>query len=73
MEVRFENLHFGYTRKREILHGINLTLPSNKFVAVLGQAAFFQHRRHRFKILLVASFHHTAVKAHFLAVEIHHT
>ena len=36
MEVRFENLHFGYTRKREILHGINLTLPSNQFIAVLG-------------------------------------
>lgn len=36
MEVRFENLHFSYTRKREILHGINLTLPSNKFIAVLG-------------------------------------
>ena len=36
MEVRFENLHFGYNRKREILHGIDLTLPSNKFIAVLG-------------------------------------
>ena len=36
MEVKFENLHFGYNRKREILHGINLTLPSNKFIAVLG-------------------------------------
>lgn len=36
MEVRFENVHFGYNRKREILHGVNLTLPSNKFIAVLG-------------------------------------
>lgn len=36
MEVRFENLHFGYTRKREILHGIDLTLPGGKFIAVLG-------------------------------------
>ena len=36
MEVKFERLHFGYTRKREILHGIDLNLPSNKFIAVLG-------------------------------------
>lgn len=36
MEVRIENLHFGYNRKREILHGINLTLPGGKFIAVLG-------------------------------------
>ena len=36
MEVRFEKLHFGYTRKREILHGIDLTLPANKFIAILG-------------------------------------
>ena len=36
MDVRFEKLHFGYTRKREILHGIDLTLPANKFIAILG-------------------------------------
>lgn len=36
MEVKFERLHFGYNRKREILHGIDLNLPSNKFIAVLG-------------------------------------
>ena len=36
MEVKFEKLHFGYNRKREILHGIDLNLPSNKFIAVLG-------------------------------------
>ena len=36
MEVKFEKLHFGYNRKREILHGIDLTLPANKFIAILG-------------------------------------
>ena len=36
MDVKFEKLHFGYTRKREILHGIDLTLPANKFIAILG-------------------------------------
>jgi iron complex transport system ATP-binding protein len=36
MEVTFCQLHFGYSRRREVLHGIDLTLPSNKFVAILG-------------------------------------
>lgn len=36
MEVTFNQLHFGYSRRREVLHGINLTLPANKFVAILG-------------------------------------
>ena len=36
MEVKFEKLRFGYTRKREILHGIDLTLPANQFIAILG-------------------------------------
>ena len=36
MEVKFEKLHFGYNRNREILHGIDLTLPANKFIAILG-------------------------------------
>ena len=36
MEVKFNQLHFGYSRRREVLHGIDLTLPANKFVAILG-------------------------------------
>ena len=36
MEVTFNQLHFGYSRRREVLHGIDLTLPANKFVAILG-------------------------------------
>ena len=36
MEIRFENLNFAYTRKKQVLHDINLTLPSGKFIAVIG-------------------------------------
>lgn len=36
MEITFESLRFGYHRKREILHSIDLTLPAKKFVAILG-------------------------------------
>ena len=36
MEVKFEKLRFGYTRRREILHSIDLSLPANQFVAILG-------------------------------------
>ena len=36
MEIRFENLNFGYTRKKQVLKNINLTLPSGKFIAVIG-------------------------------------
>ena len=27
MEICFENLNFGYTRKKQVLKNINLTLP----------------------------------------------
>ena len=36
MEIRFENLNFGYSRKKQVLKNINLTLPSGKFIAVIG-------------------------------------
>ena len=36
MEIRFENLNFGYTRKKQVLKNIDLTLPSGKFIAVIG-------------------------------------
>ena len=36
MEIRFEHLTFGYTRKKQILKDVSLTLPSGKFIAVLG-------------------------------------
>ena len=36
MEITFENLCFSYNRKKRILKNINMTLPSGKFIAVLG-------------------------------------
>jgi ATP-binding cassette, subfamily B, heavy metal transporter len=35
-EVRFEQVHFAYERERPILHGVNLTIPAGKTVAVVG-------------------------------------
>ena len=35
-EVRFENVFFAYEPDRPILHGISLTIPSGKTVAVVG-------------------------------------
>lgn len=34
--VTFENVHFGYTPKKEILHGISVTAEAGKTVAVVG-------------------------------------
>ena len=36
MVVKFENVCFSYNRKKQILKNIDLELPSNKFIAVLG-------------------------------------
>ena len=36
MEIKFEHLSFGYTRKKQILKDINLTIPSGKFSAIIG-------------------------------------
>ena len=35
-EVRFENVRFGYRPDREILHGISLTIPAGKRLAIVG-------------------------------------
>ena len=35
-EVRFEQVHFAYEPERPILHGISLTIPAGKTVAVVG-------------------------------------
>jgi ATP-binding cassette subfamily B protein len=35
-EVRFEQVHFAYEPNRPILHGISLTIPAGKTVAVVG-------------------------------------
>jgi ATP-binding cassette, subfamily B, heavy metal transporter len=35
-EVRFEDVRFGYRPDREILHGVSLTIPAGKRVAIVG-------------------------------------
>ncbi|WP_299872060.1 ABC transporter ATP-binding protein/permease [uncultured Cocleimonas sp.] len=35
-EVKFEGVSFAYDKKREILHGVNFTIPAGKTVAVVG-------------------------------------
>ena len=32
------NLHFGYTPEREILHGVNLAFPQGSFTAIVGES-----------------------------------
>ncbi|MCS6810870.1 MAG: ABC transporter ATP-binding protein/permease, partial [Tepidimonas sp.] len=35
-QVRFESVHFGYEPARPILHGVDLTIPAGRTVAVVG-------------------------------------
>jgi len=35
-EIRFEGVHFAYTPGREVLHGIDLTIPGGATVALIG-------------------------------------
>ncbi|MGD9787946.1 MAG: ABC transporter ATP-binding protein/permease [Sulfuricellaceae bacterium] len=35
-EVRFDNVDFGYDAKRQILHGVDFTVPAGRKVAVVG-------------------------------------
>ena len=36
--ISFENVHFGYDERREILHGINFQIPSGGTIAVVGHS-----------------------------------
>jgi ATP-binding cassette subfamily B protein len=35
-EVRFEDVHFGYASNREILHGVDFTVPPGRMLAIVG-------------------------------------
>lgn len=35
-EIRFENVHFGYTAQRPILKNLTMTIPAGKKVAIVG-------------------------------------
>ncbi|MBV1837632.1 ABC transporter ATP-binding protein/permease [Acetobacter estunensis] len=36
VSVEFRDVHFGYRRDREILHGVSFTVPPGKMVAIVG-------------------------------------
>ena len=36
--ISFENVHFAYTKGREVLHGINLQIPVGSMVALVGNS-----------------------------------
>ncbi len=38
LDVSFSDVHFSYEEEREILKGINLTLPSGSFVSLVGES-----------------------------------
>ncbi len=38
LDVSFSDIHFSYEEEREILKGINLTLPSGSFVSLVGES-----------------------------------
>jgi ABC-type transport system involved in Fe-S cluster assembly fused permease/ATPase subunit len=38
VDVQFEAVNFSYDPKRQILHGVNLTIPAGHTVAVVGQS-----------------------------------
>lgn len=37
-DVQLENVHFSYDANREILHGINMNIPENSFVGIVGES-----------------------------------
>lgn len=37
-EILCKNLHFSYDKEREILHGIDISIPCGSFVAIVGES-----------------------------------
>ena len=37
-DIRFSDVHFSYSEEREILHGINMTIPAGSFVGIIGES-----------------------------------
>ncbi len=37
-DICCEDLHFGYTQDREVLHGVNLKFPAGSFTAIVGES-----------------------------------
>ena len=36
--IALEDVHFGYTKDREILHGVSLSFPKGSFTAIVGES-----------------------------------
>ena len=36
--ISLQNLHFGYTEEKEILHGIDMDIPEGSFISVVGES-----------------------------------
>ena len=37
-DISLQNLHFGYTEEKEILHGIDMDIPEGSFISVVGES-----------------------------------
>ena len=37
-EIVLENVNFGYTEEKQVLHNVSLTIPSHSFVALVGES-----------------------------------
>lgn len=37
-DIEIKNLHFGYTAEKEIIHGVNMSIPHGSFTAIVGES-----------------------------------
>lgn len=37
-DIQLDDVHFSYDERREILHGISMTIPENSFVGIVGES-----------------------------------
>ena len=37
-DIEMQNVHFGYTKEKEILHGLNMSFPMGSFISIVGES-----------------------------------
>lgn len=37
-DITMQNVHFGYTKEKEILHGLNMSFPMGSFISIVGES-----------------------------------
>ena len=37
-DITMQNVHFGYTKEKEILHGVNMSFPMGSFTSIVGES-----------------------------------